>query len=78
VELMTAGPARVLGLEGKLGTLGEHAPVHLTLVDPHRVWTVTEADLAGKSTNSAFLGRTFTGRVVATVLHGELRYDAGV
>jgi dihydroorotase len=76
VELMTAGPARVLGMQGRLGTLGEQAPVHLTLVDPAREWTVTEEAMAGKSTNSAFLGRVFKGKVVATVLHGALRYDA--
>ena len=78
VELMTSGPARVLGLQGKLGTLAEDAPVHLTLVDPNRPWSVTEAAMAGKCTNSAFLGRDFKGKVVATVLHGELRYDGGL
>lgn len=78
VELMTAGPARVLGLQGRLGTLSDDAPVHLTLVDPAREWTVTEEAMAGKSTNSAFLGHVFKGKVVATVLHGELRYNEGL
>ena len=57
VELMTSGPARLLGLQGRLGTLNDEAPVHLTVVDPNREWTVTEEAMAGKSTNSAFLGR---------------------
>lgn len=74
VELMTSGPARLLGLQGRIGTLNENAPVHLTLVDPTREWTVTEEAMAGKSTNSAFLGHVFKGKIVATVLHGELRY----
>ncbi len=78
VELMTSGPARLLGLQGRLGTLSEEAPVHLTLVDPKCEWTVTEESMAGKSTNSAFLGHAFTGKVVATVLHGELRYADGL
>ena len=78
VELMTSGPARLLGMSGQLGTLCEAAPVHLTLVDPEKEWTVTESTMAGKSTNSAFLGRVFKGKVVATVLHGELRYDEGL
>ena len=78
VELMTSGPARLLGLQGRLGTLSQDAPVHLTLVDPKREWTVTEDAMAGKSTNSAFLGHVFKGRVVATVLHGELRYAGGL
>ena len=78
VELMTSGPARLLGLAGKLGTIGGDAPVHLTVVDPSREWTVTEDAMAGKSTNSAFLGHVFKGKVVATVLHGELRYTDGL
>jgi len=78
VELMTSGPARLLGLQGRLGTLSEHAPVHLALVDPNQKWTVTEEAMAGKSTNSAFLGHEFKGKVVATVLHGELRYSGGL
>jgi dihydroorotase len=78
VELMTSGPARLLGLQGRLGTLSENAPVHLALVDPNQEWTVTEEAMAGKSTNSAFLGHAFKGKVVATVLHGELRYSGGL
>ena len=78
VELMTSNPARLLGLKGRLGTLNENAPVHLTVVDPTREWTVTEEAMAGKSTNSAFLGHVFKGKVVATVLHGELRYTDGL
>ena len=78
VELMTSGPARVLGMQGRLGTLNEAAPAHVTFVDPNREWTVTEAAMAGKSTNSAFLGRSFKGKVVGTVLHGELRYSDGL
>ena len=52
--------------------------MHLTVVDPSREWTVTEDAMAGKSTNSAFLGHVFKGKVVATVLHGELRYTDGL
>ena len=78
VELMTSGPARLLGLQGRLGTLSDNAPVHLALVDPNQEWTVTEEAMAGKSTNSAFLGYEFKGKVVATVLHGELRYSGGL
>ncbi|MEO1171381.1 MAG: dihydroorotase [Myxococcota bacterium] len=75
VELMTAGPARVLRQEGKLGTLlGRDAPSDLCIVDPTLEWTVDEASLHGKSKNSAFLGRQFKGKVVATIFTGELRY----
>lgn len=75
VELMTSGPARVLRREGELGTLvGERAPRDLCLVDPRAEWTVDAETLHGLSQNSAFLGRQFRGRVVATFLDGRLRY----
>lgn len=79
VELMTSGPARVLKRSGSLGTMfGADAPRNLTLVDPGHVWTVTPETLFGRSKNSAFLGRDFRGKVMATILHGELRHvDTG-
>ena len=75
VELLTSGPARVLRRSGELGTLvGPRAPANLCLVDPEQEWVVTPDSLHGRSKNSAFLGQTFRGRVVATFLRGRLRY----
>ncbi len=75
VELMTAGPARVLRQERSLGTLsGEGARADLCLVDPEREWTVDDSTLKSRSKNSCFLGRTFQGRVLATFAGGELAY----
>ena len=75
VHLMTSGPAKVLKMEGRLGTIqGDEAPAHLTLIDPERRWTVGPETLYGKSKNSAFLGRTFKGRVVGTFQNGRLRW----
>ncbi len=77
VELMTSSPAKVIGLQGQIGTTqGEEAPAHLCLIDPNRSWTVGLDDLKGKSTNSPFLGRTFKGKVLRTWLRGEERYRA--
>jgi dihydroorotase len=75
VELMTSGPARVLGLAHTLGTLsGPNPALDFCLVDPNGSWTVHADDLAGQSVNSAFLGHTFPGRVVATWKDGTLRF----
>ena len=76
VELVTAGPARVLGRAGQVGTLaGPRAPPDVTLVDPARAWTVGDATLASRSHNSCFIGRTFKGRVTATFIRGFLAYQ---
>jgi dihydroorotase-like cyclic amidohydrolase len=66
---MTSGPARVLGLSRTLGTFaGESGDV--AVIDPERFWTVTPGNLLSRSKNSAFLGRTFRGRVIQTYLRG--------
>ncbi|HJN74767.1 MAG TPA: dihydroorotase [Myxococcota bacterium] len=74
VRLMTAGPARVLCMP-ELGTVTAGS-ADLCLVDPHETWTVVLEHLRGRSKNSAFLGRTFTGRVKHTFLRGRLRYSS--
>lgn len=75
VELMTSSPAKVIGREGRVGTLvGENAPKHLCLVDPNHTWTVGTEHFHGLSANSAFIGRDFQGKVAATFLNGELRF----
>lgn len=73
VELMTAGPARVLKMDGELGTFGAGS-ADVALIDPEHEWTAQLSDFKGLSKNSAFIGRAFKGRVVATMMRGKLRY----
>lgn len=76
VELVTAGPARVLHRQGQLGTLvGARAPADLCLVDPSRAWQVGEGSVLSRSKNSCFLGRRFQGRVVMTFLRGRRAFE---
>jgi len=78
VELMTSSPARIVGLEGKAGTtVGDEAPAHLCLVDPAHEWEVGVDHFHGLSSNSAFIGKRFKGKVAATFLAGELRFVDG-
>lgn len=73
-ELMTSGPARVLGKTGRVGTFaGEHGDV--VVVDPRHAWDVTTGALLSKSKNSAFLGMRFRGRVERTYLRGLCAYQ---
>lgn len=70
VEAMSSIPARILGASDHGGPIEPGRPANLTVVDPAQVWVV-EAPFVSKSRNSAFLGRSLTGRVVHTVLHGD-------
>jgi dihydroorotase len=44
---------------------------NLTLVNPGSPWTVDPGQLASRSRNTPFAGRTFNARVVATFLRGR-------
>jgi dihydroorotase len=69
VELFTAGPARVLGLER---TLAPGQIADLTIFSDDRAWTFRAAESASKSRNSPFDGRNFRGGPVATIVGGRL------
>ncbi|WP_424138986.1 dihydroorotase [Roseomonas chloroacetimidivorans] len=64
LELLTAGPARLLGLEA--GRLAPGAPADLVLFNPDRGWKVEAGKLPGKAQNSPFDGRALEGRVLGT------------
>ncbi|MEX0984077.1 MAG: dihydroorotase [Actinomycetota bacterium] len=76
VEAMSVAPARILGATEHGGPIELGRPANLVLFDPEESWTV-DAPFASKARNSAFLGRTLTGRVRATVLHGAFTVAGG-
>jgi dihydroorotase len=71
IEAMSTTPARILGAAEHGGPLEAGRPANLVVFDPAATWTV-EPPFASRSRNSAFLGRTLLGRVVHTLLRGEL------
>jgi len=74
LERMSAGPARVYGLEAPRIAVG--APANLVLLDLERPWQVAEAGFRSKSANSWLLGETLTGRPVLTVADGRVAFAA--
>jgi dihydroorotase len=74
VELLTAGPARVMGLQGR-GTLAVGARADVTIFDPAKKWTFHAAQSHSKSKNSPFDGWQLQGKVMATVVAGEVRFQ---
>jgi dihydroorotase len=73
VERMTLAPARILGLEA--GTLRPGAPADVTVLDPELDWTFGPGDVFSRSSNSPFLGRELTGRVLLTLLEGKAVHE---
>ncbi|BDZ46972.1 dihydroorotase [Naasia aerilata] len=79
-RVMSAAPARIGGVEGHGQALVPGAAAEVTLYDPAARRDFAVGDLAGRSRNSPYLGRSLPGRVVAvfhdgrpTVLDGALR-----
>ena len=66
---MSAGPARVYGLERPRIAVG--APANLVLLDPTATWRVEEGGFRSRSANSWLLGQTLKGRVRMTVAAGR-------
>lgn len=72
VEAMSTAPGRWLA--GEHG-IREGAPADLALVDLSDEWAVGRETLVSRSYNSPYLGRRLKGRVVGTVVSGELVHD---
>jgi dihydroorotase len=76
IEAMSSIPARILGARDHGGPIEPGRPANLVVFDPADRWSV-EAPFVSKSRNSAFLGRTLSGRVRYTALRGELTVAEG-
>lgn len=69
---LTINPARILGVS--LGTLAPGAPADVVIIDPAARWTVDPQRFRSKSTNTPLAGQELVGRVVCTIVDGEIRY----
>jgi dihydroorotase len=69
IDLLTARPARLLGVEA--GTLARGAPADLCLFDLEHAWQVESGRLPGKAQNTPFDGRALEGRVRGTWKAGK-------
>ena len=73
VACLTVGPAQLLSLP--YGTLGPGSAADITLIDPTEQWTVDAASFRSLSRNTPIDGRPATGRVVATMVGGDIRFS---
>ena len=73
VELFTSGPARVFGLRGR-GSLARGSFADVTIFDPKKRWRFEATQSPSRSHNTPFDGWQFTGKVVVTIVGGEMVY----
>ncbi|HPY85546.1 MAG TPA: amidohydrolase family protein, partial [Ruminococcus flavefaciens] len=73
VELMSANPRKILGLD--VPSIREGSAADLVIADINRKWTVDPDKLHSKSHNTVFKGMTLTGKTLVTISKGIIRYD---
>ncbi len=73
IALFTSQPAAVFALPGGSLKVGQLADV--TVFNQNVDWIVSRETLNSKSKNSPWLGKTLRGKVLYTLVGGELRYE---
>jgi len=76
-RVMSERPARIGGATDQGRPIAVGQPATLVLVDPDATWTVRGAQLASLAGNTPYEGMELPGRVVATLLRGEVTTEDG-
>ena len=74
LERLSAGPARIYGLEPPRIAVG--APANLVVLDLEATWCVAGDEFRSRSANSWLLGSTLKGKAVQTVADGKVVFAA--
>jgi dihydroorotase len=72
VAAMSTLPAKILGIDR--GTLCVGAIGDVTVIDPNMPWEVDASTFRSKSVNTPFHGWQLTGRAVATIVGGRIKF----
>jgi allantoinase len=76
-DLTATAPARLFGLYPRKGSIAVGADADFALIDPRRTWTFESQQLHTKGGISPYVGRTFRGAVVRTIVRGRTVFVDG-
>lgn len=76
-KLVSENPARLYGVYPRKGVIAPGADADLVVVDLDQAWKLGADQLFSRNQHSAYVGRTFKGRVLKTFVRGKLVYDQG-
>jgi allantoinase len=74
---LSQAPARLAGLSGRKGLIARGADADLVFWDPDAASTIDPANLYHRHQISPYTGMAVRGRVVTTILRGEVIFDSG-
>lgn len=76
VAKLTIYPAKIFKMDR--GTLSENAAGDVTIIDPDETWTVDPGKFLSRSRNTPFAGWKMKGRVLKTIVGGQVVWSAGL
>ena len=74
VEKMSLNPAKVLGINK--GTLQEGAIADIVIANPNEEYIIDAKDFASKGKNTPFQGKKVYGKILYTLVDGQVVYQA--
>jgi len=74
LAMLTWRPAEIINVEKGSLAVGDRADV--VVIDPDASWTIDPTKFYSKSRNCPYQGWTVTGKVVYTLVAGEIRFEA--
>jgi dihydroorotase len=74
IKLMTANPARIIGIDK--GTLSKGRQADVTIINPDAEYKIDVNTFRSKSKNCPYHGWTVKGKVEKTIVQGEIRFEA--
>ncbi len=74
IAKLSTNPARILGIDR--GTLQVGAEADVTIIDPVAQWCVQAEQFRSKSQNTPINGSLLTGKVMYTLVDGQVRFQA--
>jgi dihydropyrimidinase len=77
VEVISANPAKLMGLWPQKGQIAVGSDADIVILDPNRRWTVHHEDLHQSSDYCCWEDWELTGRVMTTILRGSVLYEEG-
>ncbi|RLB05132.1 MAG: dihydroorotase [Deltaproteobacteria bacterium] len=70
IKLMSANPAKILGIPG--GSLAVGSPADITIIDMDKEWIVDPQSFFSKGRNTPFKGWRLRGKAYATIVRGKV------